>query len=77
WAGAAKLVRAHLETVSDEYADRLTPAVLDIDQNPGTLPRYEETAIPVLMFFRDGAVAGKRVGAQSEGQIREFLDSLL
>lgn len=77
WDGASRLVKSNLEKVAPNYAGRLTAASLNIDQNPDTLPRYNEKAIPVMLLFRGGAVVAKRVGAQSEGQLTEFLDSSL
>ncbi|MFE0151064.1 thioredoxin family protein [Nonomuraea sp. NPDC059007] len=77
WAGPCKLMTPILEKLSADYAGRLTMAALNIDQNPATLPRFREEAIPTMLLFKNGSVAGKRIGAHSEGQMREFLDALV
>ncbi|MFD3971104.1 thioredoxin family protein [Streptomyces cyaneofuscatus] len=77
WAGPCKIMTPVLEDLSDEYAGRLTIAALDIDHDPGTLPRYKEDSVPTMLLFKDGTVIGKRIGVHSKGQMREFLDAHL
>ncbi|GAA2245424.1 thioredoxin TrxA [Streptomyces amakusaensis] len=77
WSGACRMMTPTLEAISAEYAAKLTVAALNIDRDPATLPRYQETAIPAMLLFRNGAVAGKRIGPHSKAQIQEFLDSHL
>lgn len=77
WSGACRMTTPVLEEISDDFAGRLTVAALNIDHNPVTLPRYEETAIPAMLLFKSGTVIGKRIGPHSKERMREFLDSLL
>ena len=60
--------------IADEYDGRLTVAKLNIDDNPNTPPKYGIRGIPTLMLFKDGEVAGTKVGAVSKGQLAEFID---
>ncbi|MFG3427834.1 thioredoxin family protein [Streptomyces californicus] len=75
WAGPCKMMTPVLAKLSDEYAGRVTIAALNIDSSPKTLPRYNETSVPVMLLFKNGSITAKKIGMQSEGQIREFLDS--
>ncbi|MFG2598595.1 thioredoxin family protein [Streptomyces sp. NPDC048462] len=77
WSGACMMMKSELEEISVDYAGRLTVAALNIDSSPATLPRYQETAIPAMLLFENGAVVAKKIGPHSDGQMREFLDSLL
>jgi thioredoxin 1 len=36
---------------------------LDVDQNPGITAKYSIRAMPTLMVFKGGQVAGQHVGA--------------
>ncbi len=61
--------------VRTEYADRLTIAKLNIDQNPAIPTRYAVRGIPTLMIFKDGHPVATHVGSLSRSQLHAFLDA--
>jgi thioredoxin 1 len=77
WCGPCKMIAPVLEEIAEEYADRVTVAKLNIDENPGTPPRYGIRGIPTLMLFKGGNVEATKVGAVSKSQLSAFLDSNL
>ncbi|ROO27917.1 thioredoxin TrxA [Salinisphaera japonica] len=74
WCGPCKQIAPMLDEIADEYEGKLTIAKLNVDDNPETPPRYGIRGIPTLMLFKDGEVAGTKVGAVSKGQLAEFID---
>jgi thioredoxin 1 len=77
WCGPCKMIAPVLEEIAEEYAGKLTIAKLNIDENPGTPPRYGIRGIPTLMLFKNGNVEATKVGAVSKSQLSAFLDSNL
>lgn len=77
WCGPCKQIAPVLDEIADEYGGRLTIAKLNIDENPNTPPRYGIRGIPTLMLFKDGEVAGTKVGSVSKSQLAEFVDQHL
>lgn len=77
WCGPCKLTWANLEGIVGNYVGRLIVAKHNIDQNPVTPPTYDVRGIPTLLLFKNGVVTATKVGAQSTGQLREFLDAHL
>ena len=77
WCGPCKMIAPLLHEVADEYADRLTVAKLNIDENPMTPPKYGIRSIPTLLIFKDGAVQDQKLGAMSKSQLAEFLENNL
>lgn len=75
WCGPCKMIAPILDEISVEYAGRVKVAKLNIDENPGTPPKYGIRGIPTLMLFRDGSVEATKVGAVSKSQLTAFLDS--
>ncbi len=41
-----------LDEIAEEYQGKLTVAKLNIDQNPGTAPKYGIRGIPTLLLFK-------------------------
>lgn len=77
WCGPCKMVAPILDEVAEEYADKLTIAKLNIDDNPATAPKYGIRGIPTLLLFKNGEVVATKVGALSKGQLKEFLNASL
>lgn len=77
WCGPCKMIAPVLEELAEEYDGKLTIAKLNIDSNIQTAPKYGVRGIPTLMIFKDGEVAGTKVGALSRTQLASFIDSVI
>ena len=77
WCGPCKMIAPILEEVADEYQGRLTIAKLNIDQNPGTAPKYGIRGIPTMAIFVNGEVEGTKVGAVNKTALNTFIDSTI
>ncbi|MEK6573096.1 MAG: thioredoxin TrxA [Chloroflexota bacterium] len=77
WCGPCRMIAPILEEIAGEYADKLTVAKINIDENQAVAARYAVRGIPTLMIFKDGAVAGTKVGALSKSQLSAFIDSVI
>jgi thioredoxin 1 len=77
WCGPCKMIEPLLFEAADEYADRMTVAKINIDENPNTPPKFGIRSIPTLMLFKDGNVHAQKLGAMSKSQLTEFLESNL
>lgn len=77
WCGPCKMIAPILDEIATEYAGKLKVAKLNIDNNPGTPPKYGVRGIPTLMLFKNGEVEATQVGALSKSQLTTFLDSNL
>ena len=75
WCGPCKAIAPILEEIAGDYADRLTIAKLNIDENPDTPPKYGIRGIPTLMLFKNGNVEATKIGALSKSQLTAFIDS--
>lgn len=75
WCGPCKMIAPILEEIAGEYVGKLKIAKLNIDDNPGTPPKYGIRGIPTLMIFKGGNVEATKVGAISKSQLTAFIDS--
>lgn len=77
WCGPCKMIAPILDEIADEYKGKLTVAKLNIDENQETPQKYAVRGIPTLMIFKDGEIAGTKVGAMSKSQLAAFIDSVI
>jgi thioredoxin 1 len=77
WCGPCKMIAPILDEIADEYEGRLTIAKINIDDNQQTPQKYAVRGIPTLMIFKEGQVAGTKVGALSKSQLSAFIDSVI
>lgn len=77
WCGPCKMIAPILDEIADEYKGKLTVAKLNIDENQETPQKYAVRGIPTLMIFKDGEIAGTKVGALSKSQLSAFIDSVI
>jgi thioredoxin 1 len=75
WCGPCKTIAPSLEELSNEMGGSVTVAKINIDENPNTPTKYGVRGIPTLMLFKDGEVAGTKVGASPKGQIEDWIKS--
>jgi len=75
WCGPCKMIAPILDEIAEEYKDKIKIAKLNIDENPGTPPKYGIRGIPTLMLFKGGSVEATKVGAVSKSQLTAFIDS--
>jgi thioredoxin 1 len=77
WCGPCKMIAPLLDEAAESYADRITVAKINIDENPNAPAKFGIRSIPTLMLFKDGAVQAQKLGAMSKSQLTEFLESNL
>ncbi len=77
WCGPCKMIAPLLDEAADQYADKLTIAKLNIDENPNTPAKYQIRSIPTLMLFKDGSVLAQKLGAMPKRDLTEFLETNL
>lgn len=77
WCGPCKMIAPILDDIANDYAGKVTIGKLNVDHNSQTPPKYGIRGIPTLLLFKNGEVAGTKVGALSRAQLTEFLDQHL
>ena len=74
WCGPCRMIAPIVAEVAKEYEGRLAVAKINVDENQAVPAKYGIRGIPTLMIFKNGAVAGTRVGALSKPLLTTFID---
>ena len=76
WA-ECKMMLPIVEEISEEFAGKITVAKVDVDGSPSTAAKFGIRNIPTILFFKDGKVADKQVGAVPKNSLVEKINKLL
>ena len=74
WCGPCKQIGPSLEEISDEMADKITVAKINIDENPNTPTQFGVRGIPTMLVLKNGEAAATKVGAVSKTAIVEWIE---
>ncbi len=77
WCGPCRIVAPILEELSEEYDGKAVIGKLDVDSNRDTAVKFGIQAIPTMLFFKDGQMVDRIVGAADRKTIQSKLDALL
>ena len=77
WCGPCKLMGPVVEKLADEYDGKALIAKVESDGAMALMQRLGITAIPTLIFFKNGVELDRKVGVVPEGALREILDANL
>ncbi|MFC2086432.1 thioredoxin family protein, partial [Bacteroidota bacterium] len=72
-----RMVGPIVNELSDDYDGKAIMTKLDVDSNPGVSMKYGIRNIPTLLFFKNGAIVDKQVGAVPKGTLAAKLDAIL
>ena len=77
WCGPCKRIAPALDQISEELADKVTIAKVNIEENPEAPMKYGVRNIPTMILFKDGQPAATQVGAGLKSQIQAWLEGNL
>ena len=74
WCGPCKMIAPILEQVGAESADSLKICKINVDDNPNIAAKYNVRGIPTLLLFKNGELAGTKVGAITKSDLIAFVN---
>jgi thioredoxin 1 len=66
-----------VEEAANEYNGRITIGKCNVDTDRDLPARYSIRNIPTLLFFKNGELAERHVGALGRGDLKAKLEALL
>jgi len=66
WCGPCRMVGPVLEKMATDYADKLSVAKVNVDENQALAARFGIMSIPTVILFEDGKVKVQIVGARTQ-----------
>ena len=73
WCGPCRLMSPMVESVANQFSDRLSVVKMEVDPNPESVKRCNVQGVPALVLFQNGTQVQSREGVTSKQQIEEML----
>jgi thioredoxin 1 len=77
WCGPCRMIAPYIEEISKEYEGKALVVKCDVDNNPEVASKFGIRNIPTVLFFKNGAVADKQIGAVVKNNYITKLNSLI
>lgn len=74
--GPCMMLAPVLDKIAGEQGDSSKIVKVNVSENMGLAQKFGITGVPTLVYFKDGAEAGKAVGMQPESAIVGKLEEL-
>lgn len=77
WCGPCRMVGPIVQEIGEDFSENAVVGKLDVDSNPDVTMKFGIRNIPTILFFKNGEVADKQVGAVPKSVLVQKLESLL
>jgi len=77
WCGPCRMVGPIVQEIGEDYSEQAIVGKLDVDHNPEAARKFGIRNIPTVLFFKNGEVVDKQVGAVPKQKLVEKLEALL
>ena len=77
WCGPCKMVGPIIEELAEVYEGQVLIGKCDVDENGDVAAEYGIRNIPTVLFFKNGEVVDKQVGAAPKSAFEEKIKALL
>ena len=77
WCGPCRMVSPIIDELATEYEGKVTIGKMDVDNNNDVVDQFGIRNIPTVLFFKDGKLVDKQVGAAQKSAFVAKIDALL
>ncbi|MBN2743398.1 thioredoxin [Breznakibacter xylanolyticus] len=77
WCGPCRMVAPIVADLANEYEGRAVIGKMDVDNNPQTAAKFGIRNIPTILFFKNGEIVDKQVGAVPKTILASKLDAII
>ena len=75
WCGPCRMVGPFVEELAKEYDGRAIIGKVNVDNNPNISMQFGIRNIPALLFFKNGQVVDKQIGAAPKSELAKKLEA--
>lgn len=77
WCGPCRMLAPIISELADEYEGKIVVGKCDVEENEDLAGEFGIRNIPTILFFKNGEVVNKVIGAQPKAKLEEAFKNLL
>jgi thioredoxin 1 len=77
WCGPCRMVAPLVKEIATDFEGRAKVYKMDVDGNPEIPNKYGIRNIPTILFFKNGQIVDKQVGAVPKNVLVSKLEAIL
>ena len=77
WCGPCRMVAPIISELAEKYDGKVVVGKCDVEENEDLAAEFGIRNIPTILFFNNGEVVDKLIGAQAKPKFEEKFDALL
>ena len=77
WCGPCKKISPIIDELATEYEGRVIIGKCDVDEADDLTSRFGIRSVPTVLFFKNGELVNRHIGACRKGDLEKLLDGLL
>ena len=77
WCGPCRMVAPIIEELAKTYDGKVVVGKCDVEDNEDLAGEFGIRNIPTILFFKNGEVVDKVIGAQPKAKIEEKIQALI
>jgi len=77
WCGPCRMVGPLVEEIAKEYEGKAVVGKVDVDSNPAVSGKFGIRNIPTILFFKNGEIVDKQVGAVPKQTLVNKLEAIM
>lgn len=77
WCGPCKAIAPIIDELANEYEGKAVICKCNVDECDDAPMNYNIRSIPTLLFFKNGEVVDRHVGAAAKAELAAKIESLL
>ena len=77
WCGPCRMVAPIIEELAAAYDGKIVVGKCDVEENDDLAAEFGIRNIPTILFFKNGEIVDKLIGAQPKAKLEEKFQALL
>ena len=77
WCGPCLMIGPFIEELANEYEGKVVIGKLNVDENDAVTAQFGIRNIPTVLFFKNGELVDKHVGAAQKSVLEEKIKALV
>ena len=77
WCGPCRMISPIVDQMADKYAGRVSVVKCNVDESTDIPVKFGIRNIPTLLFFKNGEVVDRVVGAVPQAELEKKIEALL